>query len=407
MKLQLEKKLSASFLILLASTMAGFATNVWLGRVLPEAVFGKFKFIQTIVVTLSSLLLLGQNVTIIRLLAKKTFARFDWKRFLFRCLLLSALVGFLLAYAISGYYRLGSELPLIYLALVSSIGVEYFHSVPRARGKYSYAMFISGSFPIFFLLCIAVAYFLFKGILADFLLYGFALSWLSSFLLAVFSLDKEANGREKVPTYVIWEGLLIFLITISHILMEHLNQFFIVKLLSYPELANWAIVMVVAKGYDLVATTLMFVFLPMYSEKFKRPLKNDIIRTLIVATAVFLCYAFLGVELLHAFFKGRYDHYAYLLIYFNIIGFCKILYAVPGAVIGSQSASKYLKLFLIACTAIILFNIGGNYFLIPVMGLRGAAMIAVFSWISRLAVSYAIVYRERKEKKLTTGLNHG
>lgn len=407
MKLQLEKKLSASFLILLASTAAGLLTNVWLGRILPEGVFGKFKFIQTIVITLSSMLLLGQNVTIIRLLAKKSFSRFDWKGFLFRCLLLSAFIGFPATYAISGYYRLGSEFLLIYLAFVASIGVEYLHSVPRARGKYPYAMFLSGSFPIFFLFAIASAYFLFRGMRPDLLLPGFTLSWLASFLLATFSLAREANGREQVPPPVIKEGLWIFLITMSYVLMEHLNQFFIVKLLNYKEMASWAVVMVVAKGYDLVATTLMFVFMPMYSEKIARPLKNDIIRTFIIATAVFFCYTFFGAMLLHVLFNGRYDPYRYLLAYFNIIGFCKILYTVPGAVIGSQHASKHLRAFLIACTAIILFNIGSNFFLIPAIGLGGAALVAVISWIGRLAVSYAIVYRERQERQSWAGERDG
>jgi O-antigen/teichoic acid export membrane protein len=407
MKFQLEKKLSAGFLILLLSTAAGFLTNVLLGRILPEGVFGKFKFIQTIVVTLSSLLLFGQNVSIIRLLAKKSFSNYDWKKFLFRCLLLSALIGFPITYVVSGYYKLGNELLLIYMALISSIGVEYFHSVLRARGRYSYAMFLSGSFSLFFLLSMAMVYFFFKSINFDLLLYAFTLTWFCSFLLSFFSLRQEANGAEKVPAQIIKEGLWIFFITITYILMEQVNQFFIVKFLSYKELASWAIIMTVARGYDLVATTLMFVFMPMYSENIKRSLRKDIIKTIIAGLILFLFYALFGAVLLHVLFKGRYDQYKYLLLYFNMIGFCKILYSVPGAVIGSQHAPKNLKSFLIACTVILLFNISSNYFIIPIMGLAGSAAIAVISWIGRLGSAYIVVYKERKERKSLGARNDG
>ena len=401
MKIDLKKKIGSVFLILVITAIAELLTNVILGRNLSADIFGRFKFINTIVVMMSSLLLLGQNMAIIRVFGKDSFGKYNWKKFISSCLFFSAFIGILVISIISFYYKFSKEGFFIYIAFISIVGIEYFSSLRRARGSYTYSMFLSKSASIGFFLIVAVAFYFTKNIGLYLLLFVYTAVIAFSFIASILSVKKFECGKEKVPLSVVKEGLWLFLITISFTIMVQIDQFFIAKMLNYEKLASYVVIITVTRGYDLIAAALWFVMMPQYSKDLGRSIKSDSIKAGLIGFLISIFYIFFGGILVHFLFKGLYDQSLSLLKFFIVIGFCRILYSIPSGIIGGRLSTKHLKFFLATCLIGIAINIGGNYYLIPIMGLSGSAIATMASWIFRLASAYIIIYREKNNIEIT------
>ena len=174
MTINLKKKVSSVFLILAFSAVAELLTSVILGRALPEAEFGRFKFVNTVVLTLGTLLLLGQNTAIIKVVGKNDFARYNWKRFVL-FVLFPPLLGILASGVAGWYYRFTYETVVIYFAFLAYIVVEYCSSILRSRGSYNFSMFLSKSASIGLFCAVAVGFLIFKKMTLPALLWVYVL----------------------------------------------------------------------------------------------------------------------------------------------------------------------------------------------------------------------------------------
>ncbi len=399
MTINLKKKISSVFLILAFSAVAELLISVILGRALPEAEFGRFKFVNTVVLTLGTLLLLGQNTAIIKVVGKNDFARYNWRRFVLFCVVSAALLGILASGVAGWYYRFTYETVVIYFAFLAYIVVEYCSSILRSRGSYNFSMFLSKSASIGLFCAVAVGFLIFKKMTLPALLWVYVLSAAIPVAIGLWITHRFENGAEPLPRNVVQEGLILFLITVSYVILGKVDQFFIAKMLGYEALAGYSVIITITRGFDLVATALWFVLMPHYAKGVVRPIKSDAMKAGVAAMALALFYALFGGWLLHFLFRGKFDGSVFLIGFFIVIGICKVLYAIPSGIIGGRLSQEYLKVFLFASVAGIAINIGGNYFLIPLWGLAGSATATMVSWIFRVGFSYWLVYKEKTDHR--------
>jgi O-antigen/teichoic acid export membrane protein len=389
----LKRNISSVFLVLLIAAGAEFLTSVILGRNLSPDIFGRFKFINTIVLLLSTLLLFGQNIVIIRVLSKENIVFYNWRKFIYTCLFFSSLVGITITLFIGYYYQFGKEMVFIYLVFFTMIGIECLSSLFRAQGKYTYSIILSKSNSFGFFLAVCGLFYIAKNDDFYLLLSMFVLASMVSFLVAVVHAEKIPNGKSIFPRSTIKEGIWLFLITSSYMILVYIDQFFIVKMLGYKELAGYVVILTVTRGYDLINYALLFVLTPTYAKAEPRSIKKDSYKVTFIGGLISLVYLIFGGWLVHFLFKGKYDQAIYLVNFFIIIGFLKTLYAIPSGIISGKLSVPYLKKFLVLSLFGILLNIAGQLSLIPWLGLTGAVIATMVSWLYRVVTAYYVVYK--------------
>lgn len=396
MSINLKKKISAVFLILAVAAAAELLVNVILGRNLSTDSFGRFKFINTVVIMVSTLLLFGQNSSIIRTLSKDDFAKYNWKKFINSCLLFSSLIAIIIVLCIGYFYKLYKEMIFVYIGLMCAIGIEYSSSLLRSRNSYAYAMFISKLSSIGLFAIVAVILYIVRTTDFYLILAAYVLTFLLAFSIGLASTRKFENGKEEFPISTIKAGLILFLITASFTIMTQIDQFFIAKMLNFDKLAHYTAVITIARGFDLIAMALWFVLMPHYAKDYSRSIKKDSIKVGFVGLLVTIFYFLFGTFLLHFLFKGKFDSSFHLIKYFIVIGFFRVIYSIPSGIIGGRLESKYLGVFLMTCILGMVINLAGNYYLIPILGLTGSAISTMFSWIFRVVAAYFVIILEKR-----------
>ncbi len=402
MKLNLTRKVWSVFFILGVAALAEMMNNIILGRSLPASVFGEFKFINTVALTLSSLLLFGQNMAIIRIFGKEKLERYNWRGFIDSCLKFTIIVAALICFALAYYYKMKIELLYAYIAVIAGVGIEYHSALMRAKERYAYSMFLTKTSSIVFFILLIFVVCLYKNNSLNTLLIAYSSIFVITWAISSLSVKKLPLGKEPVPGKVVKEGLWLFMISFSFMIMIQIDKFFIAKMLGYEKLADYVVVITITRGFDLIAMALWFVLMPHYAIDLTRSIKKDTVKVTVAAGVVCAGYALFGKTLLHLFFGGKYDASAYLLVFFIIIGFLRVMYSIPSGIIGGRLPEKYLRLFLSTCVIGIFINVAGNYFLIPIYGLRGAAISTMSSWIFRVISAYFVVYKQSSGTHIST-----
>lgn len=397
-KSSLIHKIGSVSVILGIAAVAELLSNVILGRLLPPDLFGRFKFINTVVMMLSTLLLFGQNMAIIRAFHKDNLKEYDWKKFIRSCLVYSTLFAAFGCLIVGYFYHLVIEMVFAFFAVVAAVGIEYYSALLRSQDKYSFSMLLSKTNSVFFFLCVALMFYVFKVFSFWGLVFVYVMIFCSTFVFGGVLTGRFPSGRKAVSRQFVKEGIVLFFITFSYTVMVQIDQFFISKMLGFAKLADYVVIITVTRGFELVATALWFVMMPHYAKDHSRSVRADSIKVALVALVVCGGYLLIGQPLLHVFFKGKYDHSAYLLNFFIAAGFFRILYSIPAGIIGGRLPSNLLQLFLITCVVGIIMNLTLNFFLIPIWGLAGSAAAVLISWIFRVFSAYYVVYKHKTLK---------
>ncbi len=393
-----RKKIISVFFVVCGAAVAEFLTNVFLGRALTPDIFGRFKFIHTIVMTLGTLLVFGQDATLIRVLAGGNFKKYNWKKFIVQCFGISAVISAIALVFIQLYYHITINIVYILLPILSSISVRLFSSILRGYGKYPIAMFISRGFSfVFFLICLVLfALKLLHTIPLPQLIIWYMLAYILIFCIAIVLIYNIENGSENITFAQIKNGLWLFLITVSFTALLNINTFFLAKMMEYKDVAIYSIGITVTRGFDLICSTLWFVLMPTYSKDKNRPILPDVLKSLGLGIMVAVFYAIFGKFLIIFLFKGKYDAVIPLLWLFVLIGIFKVLYSIPSGVISGRFTTFYLKLFFVLSLISLAINIVGNYLFIPLLGIKGAVLSGVFAWFFRVSSAYYLIYINKK-----------
>lgn len=395
----LKKKVGSVFIIMGIAAVCEFLTTMLLGRNLSPDIFGRFKFIHTIILMFSSLLLLGQNSTIIRVVGKHGFDRYDWKKLALIGFVFAGSIAIFVIYGLGYFFDFEGIKGLIYIALIAAIGIEFNSASLRAHNQCNKSIFIAKLPSLFF--CVVV-FFLIKFLhIYNFkaLLNCYSFVFLSAFIIGAYYVNQLDSGKDSIPLSSMTDGLWLFLQGLSFTMMMQIDQFFIVKLLDYEHLAGYVAVIATTRGFELLAIAIWFVLMPHYS----RNQSGSILMYSVKAAGVGICmvgiYMVIGEGFLDFVFKGKFDHVGFLFKYFIPIGFLRVLYAVPSSIIDGRISSHFLKIFVICSLLGILINVIGNIILIPRWGLSGAAFSTLLSWVFRVVIAYSIVYKEKLANK--------
>jgi len=203
------------------------------------------------------------------------------------------------------------------------------------------------------------------------------------------------GATESVPPSVFRDGFLFFGLSLSFTVMVGMDKLIIGKLMTYRDLAVYATVFTVMKGFDFLFQAVNFVMMPWVSRVTTVRMARYNAAVAVVALAAAVLYWLFGNDAVHLLYGGRYDEGAYLIAPFMLSGVIKLFYAVPSSIIGGRMPREALRSFLWFSVVASAFNVALDILLIRRMGLFGAALATAAGWAARYAGASLIVWRYR------------
>jgi O-antigen/teichoic acid export membrane protein len=382
--------------IVLGGAVLQVLSQTILARSLPKEDVGLISLIIGALPLLSTLSLAGQDAAVVRLLSRVDPARYDVPAYARRVLALVAPLGVAVALACAGYYALSGLAVVTAIVLVVSLNtVTVFTSVLRAAHRYELAM-AGTRLPI-----IAGAVFLAALLALGRLSLSSAL-WALVAAYAGAAVFLATRGRvlgagegAPVPPSVMREGFFLLGLGLSYSLMISLDKLVIGKFLPYADLAVYATVFAVTKGFDFLFHSINYVLMPRVNTMERVSLRRLNTPIAALAAVVLVLYLLFGDDAVHILYAGKYDLGAYLILPFALSGVIKLFYSVPSSVIGGRLPRSALKQFLWLNTAGIVVNVILDIVLIRSHGLLGVAVATAIAWGLRLAGGYAVLAMNR------------
>jgi O-antigen/teichoic acid export membrane protein len=185
--------------------------------------------------------------------------------------------------------------------------------------------------------------------------------------------------------------------------MVSLDKLVIGKLMPYSELAVYATVFSVMKGFDFLFHSINYVLMPRVNRMERVSIGRLTVPVAGLAAVVLVAYLIFGDEIVHLLFAGRYDEGTYLILPFALSGVAKLFYSVPSSVIGGRLPAPALRQLLWLNVGGILVNLALCLILIRSYGLLGVASATAIAWAVRLAGGYVVVALHRSHLEAPAG----
>lgn len=388
------------FAIVVAGAGLQVVTQAVLARALPKDEVGLISLVLGALPLLSTLTLLGQDASLVRFLTRSTQrggALYDVGRHVLRVTLLVVPLGALAGLAGAGLYGLtGVTLAAMVLLVASQNAITIVTSVMRALHRYERSM-LGRWLPL-----IAVALVLSALRLLGALTYSRALVVLiacfagsAGLLFVARPGTADAPPRQPVPGVVFREGFFLLGLSLSMSVMVAMDKMIIGKVLPYTELAVYATIFAVMKGFDFLFYSVTYVLMPRVNTVERVPLRSLNVWIAAAAAVVAALYLTVGDAVIHWLYGGRYDAGVYLILPFTLSGVLKLFYSVPSSIITGRLPRPALRSFLWFNLAGIVVNVALDLVLIVRMGILGAAVATAIAWALRLGGGYAIVLANR------------
>jgi O-antigen/teichoic acid export membrane protein len=383
-------------LVVLVSAALQVIMQMLLARNLSKTEVGLFSLLLGALPILSTVSLLGQDASIVRFLTRAGEASYDVRGHVGRVLSLVIPLGALAGVAGAWFYGLGVGLGITLIALVvSQNAVTVIGSVLRASHRYELAM-LGVRLPTIAAAIALLAVRLSGSMTHDTTALVLAVAYVAS-ALAVVARARGAIGRahERVPRSVMKEGLFFFGLGISFSFMIAIDKLIIGKMMGYEELAVYASVFAIMRGFDFLFYSMNFVLMPRVNVVSDLRLKRLNLSIAGLAVVVAGAYLVLGDEIVNILYRGLYDEGSYLILPFVLSGVAKLFYSVPSSVIGGRLPRRALVQFMWFNLAGMGVNVVLDIVLIRAMGLAGAAVATAIAWGMRLAGGYVLMALNR------------
>ncbi|MHA1381645.1 MAG: lipopolysaccharide biosynthesis protein [Candidatus Helarchaeota archaeon] len=388
-------KVSITFFIIGIIALIQAFNSIILGRILSEEDFGLYSFLfTTIVPLLSMIIVLGQPISIIRYFSKHNFVEYQWKKYLkyisigFTVLIVSSVVIIGIIYELDLNKYIYLLLSITSFSLLKIIANFY-----RTRKKFYKAVLLERIAPpvfLFFLIILLIIS-LFK---ISYILILKTISYLLPFLIIFFFFIKNKSGKKKINKNIYSDGLLLWGIGMTMVAVSKIDGFFIVKYIDYKAIAVYSIIFLFTQIYVFASEAIWSIYSQKFSSGYRPNLINFIAKIAIVALLISLLYLVVGKHILHLLFNGKYDHGAYLILPFCIIGCLRLLYLYPSCYLIGKSSSSTLKSFLKLNILGTILKVIFLIFFIKMLGLLGAVISGIIIWIYRNVIGYILVIRE-------------
>jgi len=371
-------------------------TQTLLARSLPKTQVGLISLLLGALPILSTLSMAGQGASAVRFLSKTEPGTYDTAAHVRRVFALVLPLGIVASLAGARFYELGWGLALVLVALVVSQNTAVtVSSVMRAQHRYELAM-ATVRFP-----AMAAGIVLVVLRLSEALTYTTALVTLgatfalSGLVIAVRGARASGTGGKAVPRSVLREGMFLLGLNLSFAIMVSVDKLVIGKMLPYAQLAVYASIFAVMRGFDFLFYSITYVLMPRVNVLRKLELRKYNLLIAALAGVLTLGYLLFGDDVVSFLYVGQYDEGAYLILPFALSGVAKLFYSVPSSVIGGRLPRQALKQFLWFNLGAVVLNIVLDIIMIKAMGLMGAAIATAVAWGLRLAGGYVILARNR------------
>jgi O-antigen/teichoic acid export membrane protein len=383
-------------LIVLSGAALQVVMQAVLGRTLDKTDVGVISLLLGALPVLSTLSLVGQESSTVRFLSRTQERRYDTAAHVRRVLALVLPLAVLAAAAGAGFYGLGAGLAATLVVLVASQNAAtVLTSVLRAAHRYELAM-AGVRMPAMVAALALLALRAFDSLTLTTTAVALAATFGGSVLVfAVGTRRSLTTDGEAVPRSVMREGILFLGLGISFAFMIAVDKLIIGKMMTYADLAVYASVFAVMRGFDFLFYSISYVFMPRTNVMGKLRLGRLNASVAALAAVVAGGYLLLGDDVVRLLYAGRYDEGAFLIAPFVLSGVAKLFYSVPSSVIGGRLPRTALRQFMWFNLAGMGVNVVLDIVLIGALGLLGAAVATAAAWFIRLAGGYAIIWAHR------------
>jgi O-antigen/teichoic acid export membrane protein len=388
------KRISNVFTILGITVGFGLLKNILLARELSKSDFGLFTLIMTLVGFIYPIVMLGQQNTIVRFFSKHSPSDYNWNKFIQKLYLISVPLVFLFIY-ISSFFFYFSLLAFFFLLIVilSSIAADLYTYLLRAIGQYESSIFLHRSIRIIFPLALIALLYLNKFYLNTiFLVFG-AIYILHSLIIVLYTHNKTPYGTNQIPKSNYKEGLFILGSDFSLLVVISVDKLFIGRLVNFEELGVYFAIYSLMRIFELALHSIDYVLIP-YSNKVENlNIKKMMIQVSGIGLLISGFYIIFGKLITHFVYSGKYDDGYYLILFFSLIGFLRLLYVVPSSIITGRLESKALKLTVFYNTIFMVLNIIIAFIFITIWQLKGAIISTSIIWLLRTSAAFAILFK--------------
>ncbi|MBD3348744.1 MAG: oligosaccharide flippase family protein [Candidatus Eisenbacteria bacterium] len=391
---QTAARVGRVFGIVLAAAALQVVSQAVLARTLPKSEVGIVSLLIGALPLLSTLSLLGQDSSSVRFLTREDASLHDARRHFRDVLLIVVPLGALLALAGARFYSLAGLAILAAVVLVVSQNATAL-TTSALRAKHRYELAMSGTrLPVIATGVALLALGLTGRMSLRAALWTMILAYGATAVVLTLHAARTLHGGEKrVPRSVLREGLFFLGLSVSLSVMMAMDKMLIGKLLPMSDLAVYATIFSVMKGFDFLFYSFSYVLLPRVALFERVPLRKLNLAIAGVAIVVTGLYLGLGRRVVNVLFSGEYDAGSYLILPFALSGVLKLFYSVPSSVIGGRLRRSALREFLWFNLGGIALNVALDILLILRMGLLGAAIATAIAWAVRLAGGYMVMSR--------------
>ena len=392
----LKKFISRVFIIIASIALLQIFGTIILARQLNKEDMGLYRLILTIAELGSLVSIMGIDHSFVRFFSTPgvSFEKYNWSRFLSRFFLASIVIISLVSLAARIVY--GFSLLIIscvFLILVMLTSIFIFTSLLRAIHKYELAIFLSRINFIIFFGGLASLY-VFKGISLKNALICYTLSAILANFIVIYYCSKNLSvGKLPIPWGVLKTGLYYFGQGVSILLIIQTGYLLIGKMLTYKDLAVYAVIASVMRLFEFVQDSSYYVLAPHLNKNSGSPLKTVFIKTLFAGLGLALVYLLFARQIIHLLFKGLYDDGAYLVPLFVGAGFIRTLNILPASILGGRGSEYVLRNQFYVMLFAAIFNIFLTYFFIQKWALLGAASASLITWCIVFAASLLVTKR--------------
>lgn len=389
----IKRAVSKVFIIISSIAFLQVAATIILARNLSKAEIGLYRLALTIAELATLVGLMGIDHAFVRFFSRPKIspAEYNWKAFLKSSSCASIIFIFAIAFIFSFIYKFPIFINIAIIILPAMLGsVFLFSSFLRARQKYELSVFFGRmNFLIFFFFLATLYLFKKLSLVNATLCYSLA-AVLANCAIIYYVFKKIPCGEKPIPRSVSKTGLYYFGIAVSITFILQSSYLFIGKMLSYKDLAVYAVITSIMRIFEFAQDSTYYVLAPHLNNKANIPAKKLFLALLLLAGGIALMYLIFGKMAAHFFFKGLYDEGSYLIPFFVGIGVVKTLYVFPASIIGGRTSELTLRnQFYITAVAAVL-NIWLNYVFIIKWGLAGAAYASLMTWIILFITAFYI-----------------
>lgn len=388
------KRIANVFTILGITVGFGLLKNILLARELSKSDFGLFTLIMTLVGFIYPIVMLGQQNTIVRFFSKHSPRDYDWNKFIQKLHLISVPLAFLFIFISSIFFNF-SHLAIIFLLIVilSSIAADLYTYLLRAIGQYESSIFLHRCIRIILPLALISLLYLNKFYLNTiFLVFG-AIYVLHSLIIVLYTRKKTSYGIQQIPKSKHKEGLFILGSDLSLLVVISVDKLFLGRLVNFEEVGVYFAIYSLMRIFELALHSIDYVLIPHSNIVDNLNIKKIMIQ--VSGFGLLICgfYIIFGKLITHFVYSGKYDDGYYLIPFFCLIGFLRLLYVVPSSIIAGRLEPKALKMTVFYNTIFMVLNIIIAFIFITIWQLKGAIISTSIIWLLRTSAAFVILFK--------------